>query len=250
MKTRPVNPPETTPALIERALILELLRGAHAPGNRLPTVRALAARFAVNPATIQRVVARLEARGLVHARQGSGLHVVDPWTAGDLSLLPFWLEATLDDPPRAAAVLTDFLEVRRVLAARLVARHRDRLLNRAADLAQAALHFQRAIARGALDDIREADLAFAHTLVEATGNRVAQGVLSASAAIVRSLPDVAHAMYADARLNAATMADVVAAFAGGADQLGVIVERALGKVDAATVRRFHDRLTARAAGNA
>lgn len=244
-----MNAPDTTPATIERVLVLELLRGSHAPGTRLPTVRALAARFAVNPSTIQRVVARLEARGLVQARQGSGLHVADPWAAGDLSLLPFWLEATLDDPPRAAAVLADFLEVRRVLAARLVARHRDRLLNRAADLAHAALLFQRAIGKGDLDAIREADLAFARTLVEATGNRVAQGVLNASAAIVRSLPDVALAMYADARLNAATMAEVVSAFAGGADQLGTLVERALGRVDAATVRRFHDRLAARAAGS-
>ncbi|MCB9537559.1 MAG: FadR family transcriptional regulator [Myxococcales bacterium] len=241
--------PQTTPAALERVLVLEMLRGSHAPGSRLPTVRALAARFDVNPSTIQRVVARLEARGLVTARQGSGLHVADPWAAGDLSLLPFWLEATLDDPPRAAAVLADFLEVRRVLAARLVARHRDRLLARATDLAHAALQFQRAIAEGDLDGIREADLAFAHTLVEATGNRVAQGILNASAVIVRGLPDVAHAMYADARLNAATMADVVSAFGGDPDALGALVERALAVVDAATVRRFRERLVARAVGN-
>jgi DNA-binding FadR family transcriptional regulator len=250
MGPRPVNAPETTPAALERVLVLEMLRGAHAPGTRLPTVRALAARFGVNPSTIQRVIARLEARGLVLARQGSGLHVTDPWAAGDLSLVPFWLEATLDDPDRAATVLADFLEVRRVIAARLIARHRDRLLARPTDLARAAMVFQRAIAEGDLDAIREADLTFANTLVEATGNRVALGILNASAAIVRGLPDVAHAMYADARLNAATMADVGSAFGGDADALGDLVERALALVDRATVRRFRERLVARAGGRA
>src|SRR5689334_16003765 len=70
---------------IERQLALEILRGQRAPGSQLPPVRVLAQTHGVTAPTIQRVVDRLEAGGLVSARRGSGVTVNDPERTTDLS---------------------------------------------------------------------------------------------------------------------------------------------------------------------
>jgi DNA-binding FadR family transcriptional regulator len=228
---------ESTPVGIERALTLDILRGRYAAGSRLPTVRELAEQNGVTPATIQRVVARLETRGLVAARQGSGLRVNDPAAAGDLSLVPLWLEATLDDPGRAAGILGDFLEVRRVLAARLLTRHREAILARAVALHGAVARMAGAADEGT-DALREADLAFARELLFATGNLVALGVLSTLARVLRELPLVAEAMYAEPAENAASMRDVLRALLEDREGAGAAIEAAIAAVDAGTLRRF------------
>ncbi len=48
---------------------------ASAPGDRLPSVRELMARHRAGPATVQRAIAALAARGLVEARPGRGTFV-------------------------------------------------------------------------------------------------------------------------------------------------------------------------------
>ncbi len=236
----------TTPAQIERTLTLAILRGTYAAGTRLPTVRELAARFGVNQATIQRVVARLETRGLIKARQGSGLTVSDPHEAGDLSLMPYWLEATLDDPGRATGILDGFLEVRRILAARLLVRHRARLLEGLDGLAEAAIAMVQA-AQAGTDAFRAADLAFARRLLIAAGNTVALAVLNTVAKVLDEVPLVAQAMYGQPRANLTSLAAVMTALRGGAADLGEVVERALADVDRLTVSRFDRLLRARAA---
>ena len=58
--------------------ILEALaRGEAAPGERLPSVRALAAQALVNPNTVAKAYRELEALGLVKGRNGSGIYVTE-----------------------------------------------------------------------------------------------------------------------------------------------------------------------------
>jgi DNA-binding transcriptional MocR family regulator len=54
---------------------LEAVVAAAAPGDRLPSVRELMARHRAGPATVQRAIAALAARGLVEARPGRGTFV-------------------------------------------------------------------------------------------------------------------------------------------------------------------------------
>lgn len=54
---------------------LEAVVAAAAPGDRLPSVRELMARHRAGPATVQRAIAALSARGLVEARPGRGTFV-------------------------------------------------------------------------------------------------------------------------------------------------------------------------------
>lgn len=51
--------------------------GIYSPGSRLASVRELAAEAEVNPNTMQRALAELERKGLVHSRRTSGRFVTD-----------------------------------------------------------------------------------------------------------------------------------------------------------------------------
>lgn len=228
---------ETTVSDIERTLLLDILRGRWPAGTRLPTVRELAASHAVNPATIQRVVARLETRGLVSARQGSGLRVNDPLSAGDAGLVPYWLVARRDDPKAAAKILADFLELRRIVAVRLLVRHRDEILARLPELGREAEALA-AVDPGDLDALREADLAFARALLRATGNVPALAVFNTLASVLTELPEVARAMYARPKENVRAMADVLDALVRGGARLERTIDELVAEVDARTVARF------------
>jgi len=54
-----------------------ILSGRLAPGDRLPTIRALSVELKVNPNTIQKAYAELELRGIVSTQVGSGTFVAD-----------------------------------------------------------------------------------------------------------------------------------------------------------------------------
>ena len=54
------------------------------PGDRLPSVRALAAELAVNQNTILRVYERLTAEGLLERRHGDGTFVADRGPTGQM----------------------------------------------------------------------------------------------------------------------------------------------------------------------
>lgn len=58
--------------------------GALKPGDRLPSVRALAAELAVNQNTILRVYERLTAEGLLERRHGDGTYVADRVPTGQM----------------------------------------------------------------------------------------------------------------------------------------------------------------------
>jgi DNA-binding FadR family transcriptional regulator len=233
----------STPAVIERRLMLRILRGEYPPGSRLPTVRRLASRFRVNQATIQRVIARLQTRGLIRARQGSGLSVNDTMD-GDLALLPYWIEATLDDPARAARYLDGGLEVRRVIAARLIARSRARLLAHLGEVAGEAGAVARAMRDGP-DAFAAADVSFTRRMLVAMGNPIALAFFNSIVKVIEEVPLVARAMYAEPETNLASMIAVVSAVQAGGDGVGEAVEAAMERVDRATVARFEQLLVAR-----
>ena len=58
--------------------------GSLAPGERLPSVRALAAELAVNQNTILRVYERLTGEGLLERRHGDGTFVADRIPTGQM----------------------------------------------------------------------------------------------------------------------------------------------------------------------
>lgn len=55
----------------------KIISGEYEPGQRLPSVRELAAEAAVNPNTMQRAMAELERMGLVYSQRTAGRMITD-----------------------------------------------------------------------------------------------------------------------------------------------------------------------------
>lgn len=54
-----------------------IIKGKYSPGEKLPSVRDLAAEAAVNPNTMQRALAALESSGLIYTERTSGRFVTE-----------------------------------------------------------------------------------------------------------------------------------------------------------------------------
>lgn len=62
--------------ILERIRI-DIISGKYAPGEKLPSVRELAAQAAVNPNTMQRAFTELERTGLVYSKRTSGRFITE-----------------------------------------------------------------------------------------------------------------------------------------------------------------------------
>lgn len=146
-----------------------ILGGRYAPGERLPTQRALAADLGVNIATVREAVKRLEQLRLVEVRHGDAMRVRDWRQSGGLDAL-----ALLTSVDRE--VVRSLFESRRLLlaeAARLAAQRRgDRQAEEIEELARAVA--------AAGDDYGAllADWHFMAAIVEAAGNIVFQLIMN------------------------------------------------------------------------
>ena len=56
---------------------LMIMSGGYKPGEKLPSVRDLAAEASVNPNTMQKALADLEQNGLVYAQRTSGRYITE-----------------------------------------------------------------------------------------------------------------------------------------------------------------------------
>ncbi|QYJ17101.1 hypothetical protein Rxycam_02939 [Rubrobacter xylanophilus DSM 9941] len=92
-----------------------ILSGRFRPGERLPSIRALAGFLRVNRNTVARVMADLEREGFVESRRGSGVYVVEPPVGEEDLRLQRVLERVLD---AAAAQGVSVEELARALLAR------------------------------------------------------------------------------------------------------------------------------------
>lgn len=227
------------PERIERVLTRRILRGELPPGSRLLPVRALAQEFQVNPNTVQRALARLDAKGLVTSRWGSGVVVNAPAVDGDVSLIPDWLAAFDDDPERSSVMLGDLLEVRRVLASRLIARHRSAVLDALDALPVLVADVDPA-------EVWRTDMALARALVASTGNAVAAALVGSVERALVELPVLVAAMYGEPWRNAASALEVFEAVQDGGGDIASRIEAAMEDVDDHTVGAYR-RLLAEAA---
>lgn len=58
-------------------LELEIVQGVYEPGQKLPSVRELAAQATVNPKTMQRALSEMERMGLMHSERTSGRYITE-----------------------------------------------------------------------------------------------------------------------------------------------------------------------------
>lgn len=88
---------------IREGLRSQILCGILAQGNKLPSVRELAAELVINPNTIQRAYRELEMEGLIASIPGKGSFVCGIPTSEHAEQQPFW--DALDDAARQLLTL-------------------------------------------------------------------------------------------------------------------------------------------------
>lgn len=121
MNAAPISPQNRTfPTEIAEALRARILRGDFVPGDRLPPERELALSLGTNRNTLREALRSLEAQGLIMARQGDGIHVLDFRERGELGLLAHYFP--LAPHQDQVGIMVDLLRLRSLVAKEVVTR--------------------------------------------------------------------------------------------------------------------------------
>ena len=201
------------PDQVFHRLVADVLAGRYAPGERLPTQRALAAELGVNMASVREGVKRLEQLGLVEVRHGDAMRVRDWRLHGGPDVLVHLI---------ARAGVLDVEMVRAVMEARRL------LLSESARLAATRRTDEQAALLGALaeqiasaaDDeaAQHLDFAFFAVLIEAARNVVFLLVMNSIRALYLDHLELFRPIVADrSALAPGYRAAAAAILAGDAD---------------------------------
>jgi GntR family transcriptional regulator, transcriptional repressor for pyruvate dehydrogenase complex len=184
-------------------IALEIATGILHPGDRLPSVRALATQYGINPSTVQIVVSRLRAAGFVDVNPRSGFVVRDIELYGGIDTWRYLFRFAQRIPERATKLFENFLSTRRVLVlevARSVAKGRGvdlRALRRAVD------RFEDLLASGIArpEDFARAEQQAARVFMREADQPVLLALYNTVGDILLTVPAVLEAMYTDPSLN-------------------------------------------------
>ncbi len=175
------TPPTWTrrPANLARAvtadLVERIVRGVYPPGTPLPPEPILCQTFSVSRTVVREAVKILQEKGLVQVRQGTGTIVTSPSMWDMLDELVLGATIAEDD---SLAILDDLVVTRRVLESDMA--------NVAARLADQETVERLRTLVDRMDELvddhvtyHEHDRAFHDTVMQASGNRIARGVVRA-----------------------------------------------------------------------
>jgi GntR family transcriptional repressor for pyruvate dehydrogenase complex len=181
-----------------------IVSGQPPPGQHLPPERELALTLGVNRTTLRSALTRLDAAGLIVARQGAGTLVRDFRRAAGLELLPELLAQTADVATRRL-MFDDLLLMRRQMASAVLARLVAGVSQRArADVAAAVAAMAQTLETKATSmALAEADLAVLAAVLDATQSPVFALCLNPVSETLRRSADLRAAMYAEPQANLA-----------------------------------------------
>jgi len=219
--------PRPVDAVVER-LRHDILAGEFPSGQHLPPERQLSADLGVSRLTLRAALARLEAEGLVRARQGEGVRVLELSEHATLGVLAHM------DLSAQPEVVRSFLELRRAVAAEAVAQACERATDAQIDALAALAEAQLA----ETDDVRYAarDVEFAREMLKAAKSFAALLVFNALAPVYEAHPRLAHALLSDRERSLAGYTLSVALLrARDAANARTVVREALEQVDAAAL---------------
>ena len=206
----------------------DILSAAFPSGEHLPPERSLAAALGVSRLTLRAALARLEAEGLVRARQGDGVRVLDVGEHASLGVLAHM------DLAKRPEVVRSFLELRRAVAAEAVALACERASDERID----------ALERLALAQVEETDDAayakrdveFAREVLRASESFATLLLFNALEPVYEAHPRLAQALMADREQSLAGYGLTIALLRGrDAASARTAVREALELVDASAL---------------
>lgn len=224
--------PTRTVDLAADTLRRAILAGDPAPGARLPPERALAESLGISRLTLRSALSHLEAEGLVQARQGSGITVLDWRKNAGVEILPRLIASGRLD------LMEPFLVLRRAVAAEavaLVAEHAsdadlDQLQRLADELAEASE-----------ERLREGNLQFASAVVDLADNVPMTLLYNTVSKVFAQRPEVSAALVADHVSVRSSFGLIVALLRSrDPDMARNAVREALTAIDARTLALLED----------
>ncbi len=160
-------------------LLVEIVNGGRAPGEKLPREVDLAERFEVSRGVARETIRAMEERGLILVKHGRGATVNDPgrWDVFDPEVLKVMLEEG-----HRLEVLEQYLECRRMLEIEAASLAAERADAEAIESALAALGRMedaaaRVETRAAEELFHLADISFHQAIISAGGNRALGGLV-------------------------------------------------------------------------
>jgi GntR family transcriptional regulator, transcriptional repressor for pyruvate dehydrogenase complex len=209
-----------------------ILGGAFAIGADLPPERILAGQLGINRLTLRAGLARLEAEGLVEAKQGRSVRVVD-WTrrAGLDLLVPLLTESVAADAAADERLVCDLMLLRRVALVSAIGLASQRATRSDVE------RLERLAAGGRLADgaieLLDAHLAWARGLLDAAGSVPLQFLYNTVERVLRLRPDLAARALEDrAAVNALAERTPQLVAARDPEQAQLVLGRALAEIDA------------------
>jgi GntR family transcriptional regulator, transcriptional repressor for pyruvate dehydrogenase complex len=184
-------------------IAFDIASGVLHPGDRLPSVRALAMQHGINPSTVQIVLSRLRATGFVDANPRSGFVVRDIELYGGIDTWRYLFRFAQRIPERATKLFENFLATRRVLVlevARSVVKERGVDLR---SLRRAVERFEALVASGVArpEDFARAEQQAARVFMREADQPVLLALYNTVGDILLTVPAVLEAMYTDPTLN-------------------------------------------------
>lgn len=198
-------------------IAFEIVSGVYTPGERLPSVRAMASQYGINPSTVQVVLTRLRTLGFVESARGVGTVVRDVELYGGIETWRYVFRFAQGLPERATKMFAGFLATRRMLILG-VARNIDpaapppdlRPLRRAVD--RLAMQVQ---AGASVEDVARAELQAARVMMQAMDQPVLLALYNSVSDILLEVPAVLEAMYTNPSVNLGLFRSLVATWEEG-----------------------------------
>ncbi|MFC4592282.1 FadR/GntR family transcriptional regulator [Sphaerisporangium corydalis] len=168
-----VRRPASLAKAVTAELVERIVRGVHPSGTPLPPEPALCEAFAVSRTVVREAVKILQEKGLVQIRQGAGTMVTPPTMWDMLDELVLAATIAVDE---SLGILDDLVVTRRILESDMA-----NLAARVAD--EQTVERMRALVDRMdqlVDDpatYADHDRAFHDTIMQASGNRIARGVV-------------------------------------------------------------------------
>ena len=225
--------PRPVDAVLSR-LRAAVVDGHYPAGEHLPPERQLAATLGVSRLTLRAAVAKLESEGLVRARQGEGVRVLDVMENAGLAVLSHF------DIIERPDMLRSFLELRRAVAVEAVAQACTRATAR--DVAE----LERLAAQQAAetDQARylERDVAFARAVLRTAQAFATLLLFNTLIPISAAHPEFSEALVEDRERSLAGYTVTIACIQGrDAEVARTVLRRALELADAEVLKAIARR---------
>jgi DNA-binding FadR family transcriptional regulator len=196
--------------VVHERLRRQILEGELAPGDPVPSERALADELGVNRHAIREALKRLEQAGLVRISQGGPTRVLAWRESGGLELLFDLLDGASGEPPVVLARAV--LEMRASIgvdAARRCAERGPAALRE--EVRRAAQRTAQAVAEGEAGAVLEAYVTLWRAVVAGSGNLAYELALNSLGAALQAYPELAVSLVPRDEAEVRALGDAVGA---------------------------------------